>query len=446
MPQFDYRPLAYTSPKTETRLEFTFDGALSDGETHNLGEFQFAGQDGKYYQDRSITTDDYPFLILLKSQDDLREVRKIFSEKVTQGKPGTLEHPDPTIGTFPVVISSTRVTQNIIKGSGKIEVAVTFLRQIPDLLGGDPVESNNPASANATKGKIDQLNIDQATDAANQVQLDTGAGFAAFVESATQTVLDVKDKLGAIAAKVDEINQLFNETFATIINEMDTLARAPFTLARQIQNLIQLPMLAVDSVTDRIAAFKDYVDETLNLSETELAEITGGTAAGANILTAKSVAALAAISGINYSAVSGVSVNLDQIKSGAALQETGYLSRNQILETIESVQNIALSTTEILSELAANYGATLFFSQYFDYSVLNKSLISSTVRNLNSRIFNAVSENIITTEKGNHPIVLCYELYKSTELSIIEFFLNSNDLHDSEIYWIEKGKEIVYYV
>ena len=444
MALLEYRPLAYKSPSGE-RFEFTYDGKLEYGTTHNLGKFQFAGTDENHYQDRSISSKPFDFVLLLDNQEDEKTVTKLLDEKTNQDNPGFLEHPIPNLGTFPVVVSTYAVSQHETKGAGRISITVSFFRNIPSLIGGDPVESNNPASATATFKKIDQLNEEQAIIAAESVNLETGSAFAAFVESSVKTVQDAKDFLGGIAARVDEINILFTNTYAEIISEVDELARAPFTLTRKIQTLVQLPMLAIDSVTDRIAALDDYIKETLGITESENTEIQNGSASGANILTAKSSAVLAAISAINYSAVSGQSASLDEIKNGDPIITNGYLSRPQIIETIGSVQDIALNTTEILSQFAEDFGAELFFNQFFDYSILNKSLITSTVRNLNNRVYSAVQEKRFINRTERHPIKICAELYKSVELSTVEFFCTSNNLHGDEIYLVPTGKELVWY-
>ena len=440
----EYRNLAYTSP-SGIRLQFDYDGVISDGVSHNLGEFQFAGVNDKYFQDRSISSDDYPFNILINDQIILRQIREAFSELVTPGNPGILEHPDPTIPSFPVVISGFKVDQNSVKGIGRIIVSVIFNRQIPDLIAGDPVESDNPASASATANKIDQLNSEQATDAENSVNQTTGSGTAAYITTSIETADDAKTILGPLAAKNDAINIRFLNEYSDIISNADALAREPFTLARKIQNLVQLPMLAVESVQDRIASYKEYVNQTLGINESQLADIDSGSPAGASLITAKSTAALAGISAINFSAVSGQSVNLDQVKAGDVSIDAVYLSRKQIRETIEDVQSTAFFATSILSELAARFGADSFFSQYFDYSILNKVLLTSTVRNLNNRIFSAVQERILVTDKEYHPVVLCGILYGSVELSTIDFFNSSNEIHGNELYLIPKGREIVYY-
>ncbi len=446
MPDFTYRPLAYIGPVSGERIQFIYDGVLEDGVTHSLGEFQFSGVDEKYFQDRSQFSDSYGFTIFLDDQDDLRIVRAILNEKISENNPGTLEHPDPTLGTFPVATASYKVTQNSQKKTGMISVAIVFVRTIPNLLGGNPSNSNNPATATATLQSIDQLNINQALDFADAVDETTGQGIAAIVEGAISAANRAKDFLGDIAAQVDEINILFTSTYAQIISTADELARAPFDLARQVQNLIQLPMLAVDSATDRIAAFQNYVDDTLSFTQTDENEFSAGSPAGKNILSVDGMAALAAISAINYSAVSTKSVTLDEITSGQQLTESGYLSRPQVLETIQAVLNSAKDSTEILSEKAANFGAVTFFKQYFDYSILNKNIVTATVRNLNQRIFSTSQEIIITTDKEESPIPLCGRLYGSVENNTIQFFIESNKLHGDEIYLVPKDREIVYYV
>ena len=440
-----YRQLAFTSPVTKTRIEFVHSGAMEDGKTHNLGEFRFAGVDEKYFQDRSLTSDAFGFTLLFNDQDELRIARALLDEKVTEDNPGTLEHPDPTLGTFPVVTSSYKVNQNTVKGQGVISVSVVFFRQIPNLIGGDPSESNNPATAASQLKAINELSIDQAEDFETSVDLSTGQGTAALVETSTFSVEAAQARLGSMAAQVDEINILFTTKVAEILSTIDELARAPFDLARQIQNLILLPMLAIDSATNRISAYTEYVVDVLQFSETQEAEFEAGSPAGKNILSMAGVSALAAISAINYSAVSTESVTLDQITSGAEIPETGYLSRRQIIETIQAILNTAFSTTEILSEAAADFGAQTFFSQYFDYSILNKNLVTATVRNLNGRIFSTSREIIIITDREISPAKLSADVYGSIELNTIEFLLSSNGLHGDSIYLIAKDEEILYY-
>ena len=453
----NYRQLAYTTPNGE-RIEFPYDGALEDGVTHNLGTFQFSGVDGNYYQDRSLTTDAYPFEILLNSQEDLSVVRRAFLDKKTENKTGYLEHPDPTLGTFPVVVASTKVTQNSVKGQGIIIVSVVFYKTIENLLGGNIEESSNPSSGFAMATAIDELNIEQATDFENAVNLDEGSGFSALVNRATEAVTNVQDGLSFIAAQVDEVNILFTNTGAEILGNIEELARSPFDLARQIQNLIQLPMLAIDDATTRISAYKEYVESVLTFTASDEAEFNAGSSSGKNILAVAGLASLAGISAINYSAVSTPSVTLDEIVSGEEVTTTttavatstliteGYFSRTQIMETIQSVLTTAYETTETLSEKAANFNGETFFTQYFDYSILNKNIVSATVKNLNKRIFNTAREVIFVTDEEKTPIEYCALVYNSVEVNTINFFITSNKLHGDEIFIIPKGREVVYYV
>jgi len=438
----NYRNLAYKAPQTGTRVEFPFDDELNDSVTHNLGAFQFAGQDGIFHQDNSLNTGDYTFVLLIDDQDFLRELRSIFNEKKTEDSTGELEHPDPTIGTFPAVISKIVYGQNTTKKSGIAKITITFVRDIPNLLGGDPLSS----SASATASAIDELNIEQANDFANSVDLSTGAGFASLVNKTVQSVNAAKDKLGTMAGAVDDVAILFSNTAQDILTNVDELARSPFDLARQMQNLIQLPMLAVDQATLRLSNYIEYVEEILAFSGTEENEFESGSPSGKNILSVAGLSSLAGISAINYSAVATESISLSEIQSGETTSAGGYLSRPQIIETIQATLNSALNATEILSDRASIFGATTFFTQYFDYSILNKTIVANTVKNLNERVFATAREIIFTTEEEISIIEWCSRLYNSVELTTLNFFKDTNMIHGDEVFLVPKGREIIYYV
>lgn len=441
----NYNPLAYTSPETNTRLEFIYSGAIQDETTHNLGEFSFAGYDGKHYQDKSLTSGVYAFTLKLQSEDALRELRSILNEKATPESTGTLEHPDPTLGSFPAVVASFKVNQNSLKGQGVITVEVTFYRTIPDLLSGNSFAEDNPASAQSTLSAIDELNINQATDLANSVDLSTGAGFAAFVQSTLATIQEAKAQLEAISRFIDEVSIAFTDAYLDILNNVEEYANTPFELARKVQNFIQLPMIASNTVNERISAYKDFLSGSQDFSASTQAEISAGSPAGKTTLANKAMASLAAVSAINYCAVSGQSVSIDKITSGEDFDNGGYLSRQQIIDTIDSIQTTGQDTTNTLSALAVNFGSDIFFSQYFDYSILNKALISRSIQNLNNRIFSSVAEQIFVTIKELTPIELSSILYQSVELSTIQFLLESNKLHGNNIFMIPKGTPIKHY-
>lgn len=440
----NYRALALTTP-SGNRLEFLYDRKLEDGKTHNLGEFTFSGQDEKYFQDKSITSDSFPFTILLRDQDVLKTVRSALDEKKTDTADFILEHPDPSLGTFPVVVSNYKVSQNSVKGRGIIRISVVFFKTITNLLGGDPAESTNPSSAGASLTAIDDLNIDQATDFENSVNLDLGSAIASLSARVTDAVNSITDELSTIVSANEEIAIIFNNTAQEILINIDTLVLAPFNLARQMQNLIQLPMLAIDDPVQRIATYSELLTTLNTFSQDDETEFSSGTPSGLNILSGAGLFALATISAINYSAVSTSSVTIEEITSGEPV-DSGYISRTQIVETIEDVLDTALSVTELYSDKSANFGAETFFTQYFDYSILNKNLVAATVKNLNNRIFNTSREVTIVTNEELTPIQWCANLYQSVELNTINFFNDSNKIRGDEIYLVPKNRDIVYYV
>jgi hypothetical protein len=444
MPNFEYRNLAYTTPGGK-RFEFTYNGDLSDGKTHNLAEFTFSGVDEKYFQDRTISSDEFPFTLSITDQALLQEIREAFDEKIEPGKTGTLEHPDPTIGNFPAVIASAKFVQNAVKGIGVATVSVIFYRTIPNLLAGDASEAEGSASISSTYSAIEEISDNEAESFGDTVTTKTGQGAKALIANARNALNRAKSAFSSIAAKVDRVNILFTNTYATALSDIDALARSPVDLARKIQTLIQLPMMASESVKERYTAYQNYVNETFNLSEDDQKNIEAGNEPGKNTLSVVSLAATAALQSVAFSVTTGTSMTRQDITAGKSIQEFGYLSRMDIISAISQLQELSDLVTETLSGYAESFGDVLFFDQFFDYSILNKKLIARAIKNLNARLFNANAEKIYVTEKETNIICLSAKLYNSVDVNTLQFLADTNDIHGDELYLVRSGREIKYY-
>lgn len=465
MAGFIHSPLIWTSPSGK-EFEFTYDGVITDGVTHNLAEFSFANVDDSYFQDRTITHDDYPFKLYLFDTDTLRTFRTAIEEKVTSGNPGKLQHPDPTIGTFNCVVSSVKFEQNDVKGKGVCTVSIVFHRQIKDLLAGDTSESATPASATSVYNAASELNEKQAEAFAATIDTSKTAGVTALINSARNSVNKIKDTMSSLSRQVDEANTLFTNTYASILSDIDSIATAPLTLVQQIQTLVTLPALASDSVSSRIASYKKLCDSVLGtslsgstdsdtsnnngFSDTDNTNISKGSAEGKNVLAVAGLVALAAANAICYSAATGESLSESDIINGTVSDMTDkYLSRLDIAKTIADLQNIFHTIINTLSSKAENFGMDdgyiLFFDQYFDYSVLNKSILANTIKNLNNRLISAGSEKIYVTERDMNIVPLCYAVYGVVNINTIQFLMATNKLHGNMIYIVPKGTEIKYY-
>ena len=468
---FTYNELIWTSPEGN-EFTFVYDGTISDGITHNLSEFTFANTDDTYFQDRTISHDDYGFSLYITDQDTLTDLRAAFEEKVTPGKTGTLQHPDPSIGTFNCVVSSVKFDQNSVKGMGVCTISVVFHKQIKNLLGGDTSESATPASASAVYDAVSSANETQAEALSDSITTDSTAGNTTLINTATSYVSKINDKLASLSSKVDAVNVLFTNTYSSVVNNITDVVDDALKTAQQIQTLIQLPMLATESVKDRISAYKKLCDSILGtslssstdddtsttngLTSADETNINNGNAEGKNTIAMAGMVSLAAISAVCYSAATGESITDAEIVSGTITDtDNKYLSRTEIAKTILDIQNMAQTVTETLSEWAQNFGSAapelsgestlLFFDQYFDYSILNKSLIAGTVKNLNNRLLNASSEKIYVTERAINIVPLCYKIYGTINVNTIKFLITSNELHGNSLYLVPKGTEIKYY-
>jgi|GEM_PF-3319599 len=449
----EYNPLVYTSPSGKV-FEFTYNGELSYGISHDLAEFEFSGTDGRYYQDNSVKQNEFTFKLSIVDEALEKEVYDAFLEKTSPGKTGLLEHPVPGVGSFPVVVSSATFEQNSVKGIGVTIVTVTFFRQIENLLAGDPITSSSAAGIFAS---VKNLNESQNGFFASAINLLSGGSVKDAINKTLEVVSNIREKLGPVVSGVQNLKATFDGTADLITSDIESLINDPLMLGSMLQNLIQLPMLSTASISDKVTAFKSFISTCGILPENELIKIKNGTGSGANFIAITSLSALAAVSGICYANATAESVSVAEIATGGDLSEddlevNGFLSVADIVSAINTVQSTALDVTETYSALAESYGVdsiattgVLFLNQAFDYSVLNKEIIAKTVQNLQSRIFNLASEKIFVCEKDYNTVALCAKLYSSVDINTVKFLIQTNALHGKYIYYVPRGSMIKYY-
>lgn len=465
---FTYNDLIWTSP-SGTTITFVYDGSMSDGVTHNLAEFTFANKDDKYFQDRTISHDDYAFTLFVTDQTVLQQIRNAFDEKVTTDNVGKLQHPDPTIGTFNCVVQSVKYVQNAVKGSGVCTISVVFRKQIKNLLSGD---SSDSSSAESVYNSVSSLNELQAEAAADSITTDSAAGNTSLINSVSSYVSRIKSTLSAISAETDEANILFTNGYAEVLENIDDIVSDTELMIEQIQNLIQLPAVASDSWKNRLSSYKKLVDyvlgtslsgtsddgttQTNGFSDSDELNMSKGNAEGRNILVMAGVVSLACVSAVCYSAGTTETITESEIKGTEIIDTTDkFLSRSDIAKAIVEIQNFAQTVTEELSAKAESFGedaatlndnsTLLFFDQYFDYSVINKQVVADTIKNLNSRLVNAQSEKTYVTEEDMNIVKLCYKIYGTVNNNTIQFLIASNNLHGDKIYLVPSNTEIKYY-
>lgn len=432
-----YRDFIYTSP-SGTSINYAHTGELKDSVNHELGEFDFALVDNNYHQDEKINTGDYAFTLILSSESSVRQVRNIVNEKKTKDSYGTLQHPDPTLGTFPVVLVRADFNSNAVTDIENTYVNLIFKRTLPKLKN---IESEYTTLTDDIEALVDELNVKQQLDFESTIDENN---LSTIVSTATNAISSMATTLKPLSKKLSTIEIRFNLLVDDLLNNMDTLIYTPLLLAEKVQNLIMLPSEVDTSVNARLNAYDSFLDELFILSESEEQGILIGDGAVKNNIATRAILMLSTLSAMNYCAFTGASYSIDDLKNDTEdFDYDSYYSRAQVLEVQKNLHTRTKEVIDFLSEISSNFSGETFFKQYIDYSILSKQILNYTDKSLNSRLLRLPIEIRTTLDKPANIITLCYEYYNSIDLNLIKFFNKTNNIMQKEYYILNKGREIV---
>ena len=408
-----YRPLNFT-PQDGLTVTASL-RTLTDSRSHRLGNFEFAGEDGSFFQDQSISGRVLPITIILSGLD-IQEQLSLWRFALDTLGIGLLEHPDPTIGNVKVVTVSYTVNQSLIQ-QGRINIDINFQESIENLLESD-VTTNAPDDILA---KLENLNVAVSEELLTQLNTVDSSAVQRTVEIIKAGITSLEDNILDLAKEVDAINQQFVELLAEILNTIDSLARSPLDLARNIQNLILFPVFAIDSIERRVNNYSSYVRSVLGPVDTLLPSD-----ADRNKLAMISVQAIVGVSAVAYSAVT-----------------SKYSTRSSVLDTVQNILALQVDTIQALTAGELIFNGRLIFRRYFDQGGLLHDIVSLAVTTLLQIIIELPIEKREILIEDEHPLVVFERLSNTLDVEQYTNFLEFNNIIGDELWLLNKGREIV---
>lgn len=402
------REAAYTSP-SGTRTVFAYEDVRRTIEKHG-SEYIFPDTDGSYIQDLGSSGRRYPFRIFFTG-DDHDITADAFFDSLTERGQGILEH--PRYGRVNVVpFGSINQRDNLKTAANQTIIELTFFETTGLVY---PSSQNNP-SANVVTS-VEAFNISLADEFATTIGTDT-VFERTTVENQFRALLDVtKNGLQTIADTQDDVRQQFDNAYDSINNSLDVLIEDPVTLVNQLASFMQLPSLAVTSITDRLLGFAAIIETVLG------ADISQGfsTFLTANLYGSSAVTG-SVLSVVNnefetkVDAIEAAEVILDQFDSVSEWRENGYVqfTETDAIDTGASYQDLQNSVAT-----AAGFLVEISFS--------------------------LKQERRLTISEPRTIIDLAAEIYNTVDVDL-DFLIQSNNLTGSEILELPTGREIVFYV
>lgn len=265
--------------------------------------------------------------------------------------------------------------------------------------------------------------IDQATSTLKNV-----------VETTTNGISNVIDyTLYPLFGIVDAIDSIQTTIHNGIADSLSAVLLPLEQLAGQIQQLIEYPALATTDLQSRYDSYNNLTSGLYELlpeeDKTPLQKTSSIQAQINNIATTE----LALNSCIASFARIAITCELDTKEQAVDLAENITTIFSEIVDKLEEKQ----------SAYDTQYIDNQYFSQSSTYNDAQK-LVYLVVQYLLRKSFDLKIKKIIKLDRPTMPIVLAGQYYDDFEM--LEYLVDTNDLHGSEIIVLPSGKEIAIYV
>ena len=406
------REAAYTSP-SGVRITFAYENVRKSFDKKTTG-FNFPDANGTYVQDMGHTGRRYPLRIFFWG-DNYDTESDAFDAALREVGKGKLEH--PKYGVIDVVPFGTITQRDDLKTSANQAVIdVVFWETIGLIY---PSVQDDPASA--VIAAVDEYNVAASEEFEEITNLDSAVEQSTF-KNTYQTLLDSADSaLQSIADTQDDVRQQFNAIVDSINSGIDILVSQPLTLAFQTVQLIQAPARALTNIEARLDAYTNLAD---SITSSALA-VQGNDSRNSNKFHTDDLYASTYITSMILAVVNNQFLTKTEALEAAEV----------ILDQFENVLNWRDDNYQSLSEI--DTGST--------YQQLQEA-VALTAGFLVEISFTLKQEHSLVLDRNRTIIDLAAELYGKDFESMLDFFINSNDLSGSEIIELPRGREIVWYI
>jgi prophage DNA circulation protein len=385
-----------------------------------LGIFQYPKVQGAIVQDLDVGPVRYPLTLFFEGSDHDLEAERFFTACKERGLWQVVH---PVRGALLLQLVSFTETIDPLNSGNVTQVETAWIEPL--------TEAQLPSEAQLqgqVANQIDELNSSSADQLVANVVQETAGEVSAFRTAVNSVVAATRETLDNLS----ELNAEVNAQVASIRRGIDSvLAVVPMdilSLAGQVQQLIQLPALAIADIEARIDTYENFAAEIFNL-DTGSANNEGRNSVAVKELAL--VSGLAAISDI--STTGAISSRVQSIE----LVETSSAMLNDIINNLDATQETFLNTPIDIQ----------YFSQSNSFSS-TALLTAQTIAYLLQRLFALAIEKRFILDRRRSPIEITISEYGSLGVddSNFDVFINTNSLEAEEIIILEAGREVVVYV
>jgi prophage DNA circulation protein len=383
-----------------------------------LGVYDYPDHDGTIVQDLGSSGYRYQMSVFFAGEKNDIEAEKFSDALVERGQ---WEVTHPVKGVMALQLESWTERNNPVEDINTTQFELNWIEpaNIEIILSVEEVITKIKAkSEKANLSLADQL-LQLKQDAFAKIQAAKNA-----IDSVTNAINSV---LGPIAATVTEINDAFNQVTRSIQQALDAAILQPLTIARQIQQLAQLPGLVSNDFQARFESYKELAADVFGLSEDGTSE-----------------------ADFNKTLVFECTIGSILVASTQIAADSEFQTRPQVINAIEETTSLFESSVAALDAIQAQYADKDIDLQYFSQSqsytdiwvlnaLANKALLESS--------FDLKIEKRFTLDRNRSPLEITVTEYGGLgeNDSNYDLFINSNNLKGNDILYLPTGREVVVY-
>jgi len=404
-----------------------------------LGIFIYPRIAGNVVQDLDVNSTRYSIPIHFDGDNCDTDAQGFF-ESAKQRGTWTVEH--PTYGILDLQLISLRENNEPVSNGGIVTIDTEWI---------EPVELPAPGtggSAGALNGLGDELNasaVDQFVEGLNDATEALRTGIDTFTNGIANLTDAVMEPLFASVDAVNDAMLAINNGIQDTLNATVLQVRS---LAGQIQNLTQTPLLADNDINSRLDYYDDLDEEFFDALPSQANDRRRNDSIISELALLSNTVARAKI------ASSGITAALAGRPSvGTVFEVTTEAPIQTRPQAVEAAQRIAdafdtlLLNMETTQELFEERAVDLqYFSQPQTFSQAAQ-LVAKTVEFLLISSFDLAIERTIVLDRPRSPVDITVQEYGGLgeNDSNLDLFIRSNELSGDEIYMLPAGREILIY-
>lgn len=385
-----------------------------------LGIFDYPNFNGSDVQDLGTKGPTYPLTIYFPGDDNDLEGNRFFSACDERG-PWEVIHPEK--GTLTLQLTSVTEKINPLTSGGLKQFDTNWIEPIKATTEKSTAQLGSEVDAQATAS-----NESSQTQYDENIALDQASEQIANEQAIKNSIIYHDDAFGDIVSQSDTIAAEVAATTTGIYDSLNQSAIDSITLAGQMQQLVQLPILATNDISARVEAYGNYVTAQFTQSPTTANPESKNTA---NVIEVNCSASLVAMA---QSIISGE-----------------LSTRSEAIDYIEAITDLFDTITDGLDDVQTAFDSEAIDKQYFSNSASYADLarlVGLTIQYLLRSSLDLRIEKRFIIDKQRTPTDLTVENYGTLGANDenLDYFISTNNLMDKDIRLLPAGREVVVYL